>query len=355
MAGIRGITGVSMISTLQKTSIGIGATIIIAAILTLLFFPPSPPPIDTTENDDTDQPADVVDTTTPLTDNGSAAIPTIYVSIVTHNEEPDGTAIHPDFTKDEAVFWEQREAVVAFADMLYDNHVGYNWQSDWNFLTAVTMFDKGTPSTSNKNVVQYLAEDLNMSIGPHAHESTHTYADVAALIAQLGVTPNGVVGGFLLNPPNRSKLEYLRSPIKGDVYDYTWTPTILWGGGSPGHRADPEVSGVWRPTNTKNYYTHDNNGTLPDVGTYLSTWEGIDDLLALQAAGKLTPGLIYTSSVMITQEMITNDDALTDVQAHIDALKDEIADGRVVFVDIETVVKIWEERYDSVPNVYRAN
>ncbi len=299
---------------------------------------------------------DETDSVTPITDNNDTLPPssTIYVSIVTHNEEPDGTAIHPDFTKDEAEFWKQRDAVVAFANMLYENQVGYNWQSDWNFLLAATMFDNGTPSTNGKNIVRYLSEDLGMSLGPHAHESTYTYADVAALIAELGVTPNGVVGGFLLNPPNRSKLEYLRSPIHGNVYDYTWTPAILWGGGSPGHRADPEVSGVWRPTNTKDYYTHNVNGTLPDVGTYLSTWEGVDELLALQAEGKLTKGKIYTSSVMITQEMITNDNALADVQAHLVALKDEITDGLVVFADIETVVQIWEERYDSVPNVYRA-
>ena len=333
-----------MFSKNQKYIIGIFTVAIIVVGTYFIFRLLSPVPIIVENDDDIAEP-----TNSELTDTS-----TIFVSIVTHNEEPDGKPIHPDFTKDEAVFWEQREAVVAFAQMLYKLEVGYNWQSDWNFLLAATMFDKGTASTNNKNIVQYLAEDLHMSIGPHAHESTYTYADVTALISQLGVTPNGVVGGFLLNPANRSKLEYLRSPIHGKVYDYTWTPTILWGGGSPGHRADPEVSGVWRPTSTQNYYTHDEDGSLPDVGTYLSTWDGIDELLALQAKNILKPGLIYTSSVMITQDYIQTAEGRDDVYAHIEALQDEVADGRIVFADIETVFQIWEERYNSVPNVYRA-
>lgn len=344
-----------MLSKFQKYFIGavfiaIALTITISAYMLLFLTEPST----TTNVADTKNITDSK-VTAQLTDDKSSDIPIIYISIVTHNEEPDGKPIHPDFTKDETVFWEQRDAVVTFAQMLKELNVGYNWQSDWNFLLAVTMFDDGTPSTNNKNIVRYLAEDLGMSIGPHAHESTHTYADVAALIDQLGVTPNGVVGGFLLSPANRSKLEYLRNPIEGDVYDYTWTPKILWGGGSPGHRADPEVSGVWLPTNTKNYFTHDENGSLPDVGTYLSNWEGVDELIALQVANKLTPGLIYTSSIMITQDYLLTTTGRDDVRSHIEALQDAVSDGRVVFSDIETVVKIWEEDYNSVPNIYRAS
>lgn len=296
----------------------------------------------------------VAHTTSPLTDKGDPATPTIYVSLVTHNEEPDGSAVHPDFTKDESEYWLQRDAVVDFARMLHERNIGYNWQSDWNFLLATTMFDHGTASTNGKNIVRYLSEDLDMRIGPHAHETTHTYADVAALIDELGVTPSGVVGGFLVRPPARSKLEYLRNPIRGNIYDFTWTPEILWGGGSPFHVDDPEVSGVWLPKNTKNYFTHDDTGTLPNVGTYRSTWEGVEELLALQAAGALPAGKIYTASVMITQDMIAHDDARVTVASYLDAMADEIDDGRLVFADIESVIAIWEARYDRVPNIYRA-
>lgn len=335
-----------MLTPTQKYLVFVCVTAVLA--LAILFAVRAAAPTAPANTNETNSTTSVTDDNDTLPQSS-----TIYVSIVTHNEEPNGTAAHPDFTKDEAEFWRQRDAVVALANMLYENQVGYNWQSDWNFLLAATMFDNGTPSTNGKNIVRYLSEDLGMSIGPHAHETEYTYADVAALIAELGVTPNGVVGGFLISPPFRSKLEYLRDPIRGNIYDYTWTPTILWGGGSPSHRADPEISGVWRPMNTKNYYTHDENGSLPDVGTYFSTWEGIDELLALQAAGKLTPGLIYTSSVMISQELVTDIDALNNIQAQIDALKDEVAAGLVVFADIETVVKIWEEQYNGVPNIYR--
>lgn len=338
-----------MLSSTQKYLVFVCVSAVLVVAILLAIRAATPPVRSTTVETPTE-----TSITTTLTDNGDATIPTIYVSLVTHNEEPNGTATHPDFTNDEVEFWTQRDAVVAFANMLYENQVGYNWQSDWNFLLAATMFDNGTPSTNGKNIVRYLSEDLGMSLGPHAHESTYTYADVAALITELGVTPNGVVGGFLVSPKFRSKLEYLRNAVHGNVYDFTWTPRILWGGGSPSHVNDAQVSGVWRPTNTQNFLTHDPNGTLPNVGTYLSTWDGVDELLALQAAGKLTPGKIYTATVMVSQQSMVTGDAHDDVTTHLAELEDEIADGRVVFADIDTVVKIWEERYDSVPNIYRA-
>ena len=41
---------------------------------------------------------------------------------------------------------------IEFVDMLVDNGAMLNWQSDWNFLMAVGVYDSGTPSTNGKNV-----------------------------------------------------------------------------------------------------------------------------------------------------------------------------------------------------------
>ncbi len=342
-----------MLSKFQKFFVGITVITMVVAVGIFVFFSTLPLPSKVTGSTGNKEPVNTDNDATTLTDNGSADIPTIYVSIVTHVEEPNGQLAHPDFTKDEKTFFTYRDAFVRYADMLHDLHISYDWQSDWNFLLTATMFDEGTPSTDNKNFVQYFSENLEMPINPHAHETQYNYADVAALIAKLGVEPGGVVGGYLVSPPRLSKLEYLRTPITGNFYDYTWQAEILWGGGTQGHVNDTNASGVWRPTDTRQIMTHDENGTLPNVGTYLSTWEGLDDLLTLQAAGKLMKGRIYTATVFEPPAKILTEEGRDETRARISTLQDEIADGRVVFANIEDVVKIWEERYNGEPNVYQ--
>lgn len=143
------------------------------------------------------------------------------ISIVTHNEEPR-SGKYPDFVKDEAAFWEHRAALVHFVKMLVANQFMFNYQSDWNFLLAATIYDNGTPETDGKNILRYI-KDMGFEVDPHAHESQYSYADVAYLIEQLGVTPSRTTGGFIAEPPKKSKLEYLWHPISGVQYpEYTW-------------------------------------------------------------------------------------------------------------------------------------
>ena len=76
----------------------------------------------------------------------SAGVAPILVSIVMHNEEPR-TGQYPDFVEDEEAFWEHRSGLVRFVEMLRANGVAFNYQSDWNFLMAVGLYDTGTPAT----------------------------------------------------------------------------------------------------------------------------------------------------------------------------------------------------------------
>lgn len=160
----------------------------------------------------------------------------VYISIIMHNEEPNG-GYHPNFVAEPAVFAQHRAALLAFAEMLYAEGVMFNWQSDWNFLRAVQLYDNEPPSTNNKNIVRYLKEDLGFEVDPHAHETTYNYADVAALIELLGVTPSNTVGGMVVFPPVQSIVERLWLPITGWKFPgYTWQAEILWGGGTEDHQ-----------------------------------------------------------------------------------------------------------------------
>ncbi len=279
--------------------------------------------------------SDVEDTDT----DEDIALPKVHVLIVTHSEESES------YNRSEEMFESSRKVLVQFAEMLHDEGVAWNYQSDWTFLLAATQYDAGDASTNNKNFLQYFKEDLGFEIDPHAHETQYNYADVAYLISQLGVEPSGVVGGFVASPASESKLEYLQSTIHGNVYSYAWKPEVLWGGAVGGHQNESDlwVSGIWNPKDAE-HFTED-GGNLPDVGGYYTTWEGLDALLAKD----LDPGKIYTQAIFAGQRTLT-DESIEAFRAQIEKRK---SDKRIVWVGLTELISIWESEYHSESNILK--
>src|SRR3990170_8327065 len=154
----------------------------------------------------------------------SAALPPVYLTIVSHNEEPLGG--RPDYTADRDFYLQNRALLKLLAETITSRGATYNFQSDWNYLKAVAMYDTGsvTGDTAGKNIVRWMRENLGVEVDPHAHETQYNYADVAYLIEQLGVTPSNNVGGFLYDPPdNAQRWEQHANWLNGSVYpSYSW-------------------------------------------------------------------------------------------------------------------------------------
>jgi len=273
--------------------------------------------------------------------------PPILISIVMHNEEPR-TGLYPDFVHDEEAFWEHRSGLVRFVDMLHANGMAFNYQSDWNFLKAVGLYDAGTPETDGKNVVRYIA-DLGFEVDPHAHETEYNYADVAYLIRSLGVGPSHTVGGFIALPPEDSKLEYFWQPIVSTLDPtYTWQAEILWGGATLHHTADEPlwVSGVWKPRDNGHFLEHDEAAPLPYIGNYGSRCE---QLVRMQQEGRLEGDRIYTCTLFVSQNFVLKSDFLADFEQRLQALD---AMGNVRWVGLSEVIEIWRTEYGSRPNLF---
>lgn len=301
-----------------------------------------------------------VDTQTPSTPttDGTTDAPntaTIYVNIVSHNEDTLSPSQGYDFYADPAEFQEQRDATATFAAMLAENGAKYDFQTDWNFLLGVEKHDREDELTNNKNLLRYLVEDLGMSVDPHSHEHLgYNYADVAYLISKLGVTPSGVVGGFIAGPAEQSKLEnYWNGAITGSKYpSYSWTPRMLWGGGTGLHIDESSlwISGVWRPQDAEHFDTHDADAPIPVIGHYSSTWEGLDDLLAKQANGELEDGKMYTVTIMNRQD--SYDDAyIAEFEEKLKTYADETAAGKIIWVTIPETLTIWQTQYNETPTI----
>lgn len=279
--------------------------------------------------------------------------PHIYVSFASHNEDefhPD----YPNYVNDEEAFWQHRSDVIAYATMLYQHGVKYDFQTDWNFLLAVLAYDKGDESTNGKNVIRYLHEDLGVDIDPHSHENGgYNLVDVAYLIEQTGVTPTGVVGGFIAGPTEDSQLEYFWSLSRGEKYpSATWKPEILWGGGTGQHQNESSfwTSGIWYPKNAENFKVHDSNAPLPVVGNYLSSWEGLDDLLGKLNNGELDKNGFYTITIMINQSDM-DEATRNEYEEHIISYEDEVANGQIIYATVSETFATWEAVANGEPTI----
>lgn len=272
--------------------------------------------------------------------------PIIAVSVVTHNEDPLNPRF-PDFSEDRSATIEQRDLTLTFAQMLRDHGAAYNYQTDWNFLVGLQEYD-------DTDFLKQLAR-LGVSVDAHSHEHMgYNYADVAALIASFGVTPSGVVGGYIAAPTSASKLEYFWQPIEANKSNYTWTPTVLWGAGTSMHQNESDlwISGVWRPESAATFDVHSATAPLPNVGGYSSDWDGLDELLALRAAGELNPDALFTVTIMTTQDEFT-EEFINEFETKLETYTNETAAGYLRWMAIQDVAALWSEEYNEQPTMLR--
>lgn len=304
--------------------------------------------------DTSSQDSGTEDTGQTTNDSGdSSQLPTIYVTIASHEQGPE-SANFIDYVNDEDAFWVKREGVVNFANMIHDQGAKYNFQSEFNFLQALVKYDKGTESTNGKNLLRYLTEDLGFEVDTSFHSDDCNQADGAYLFEQLGVPPSHTVGGLIASPAEDSKIEYYRNELHGLQYDATWKAEILWGAATLYHQGDEEVlwaSGIWKPKDNENFLVNDENAPLPYVGLYMHGWVGLDELIAKQQAGELEPGKIYTITLFTGD--LTNASIIQQFRSNLQELSDYRERGELQFVGIKEVVDIWKTQYNSEPNIYR--
>jgi len=285
---------------------------------------------------------------------GAVAVPPLYLTIVSHNEEPTGG--RPDYTANVNYYLQNRDLVKLLAETITSRGATYNFQSDWNYLKAVAMFDTGsvTNNTNGKNIVRWMREDLGVEIDPHAHESQYNYADVACLIQQLGVTPSKNVGGFLYDPPdNPQGWEQHAAGIYGQVYpSYFWRADHLWGAATFLHQGnDDQSSGIWRPKDRYNFYVNDPNQRLLYVGGGCGGQAGLLQLLDDIQAGRVPADGFYTANLMMIQDFMTPQ-SIAALGGFIDSLVPYVAADRVRWSTLSQTAQTWRTQYGSVSSRY---
>jgi len=275
--------------------------------------------------------------------------PPVYVTVVSHNEE--GGAGRPVYTADQTYYLQNRNLVKLLAETITSRGATYNFQSDWNYLKAVAMFDVGsvTTNTNGKNIVRWMKEDLGVEVDPHAHESQYNYADVAYLIEQLGVTTSKNVGGFLYDPPdNPQGWEQHANGIYGWIYPtYFWRADHLWGAATYLHQGSDDLSsGIWRPKDRYNFYVNDPNQRFLYIGGGCGGQPGLLQLLDDIQAGRVPADGFYTANLMMIQDLMTPQ-SIAALGAFIDSLTPYVADGRVRWSTLSRTAQTWRTQYGA--------
>lgn len=276
--------------------------------------------------------------------------PLLHLTVVLHNEEPGGG--RPDYTADRNFYLQNRQLVKLLAETITSKGATFNFQSDWNYLKAVAMFDTGsvTSNTAGKNIVRWMHENLGIEIDPHAHETQYNYADVAYLIEQLGVAPSKNVGGFLYYPFNNAGWEKHINGLQGKVYPtYFWRADNLWGAATLYHQGPDDRSyGIWRPKDRYNFYQHDSTQRLLNIGGGCGDYQGVWKILEYISSGRAPAEGFYTANVMMIQDWMT-ESSIQELGNFIDSLSGYVTQGRIQWRTLTQMSQLWKSEYNGKP------
>lgn len=285
----------------------------------------------------------------------------VYVTLFLGSGNPDNPN-YPDYAQDgnRPLYAEARENLVDFCEMMHSYDAPFSWMPNWNFLLGVLKWDDAElmAMTDGKNVVRYISENLGFTVGAHCHENVgYNYADNCHLVDSLGVMPSNVVGGHIWDP-NDSEFqnwEKFRTPQQGQAFPHaSWQAAVLTLHATSGHSADPEPSGVWKPQDRNNFWTHDPSVDLVAVGQYDYSMEGIRHLVGLYDTGVVSEDQILTATLSYGQSQLDETFVGHFEQSVLQPLLDMQNRGEIILADYNQVVDQWNALYDSLGHVYNA-
>ncbi len=271
----------------------------------------------------------------------------VQVILFTHIEDSTpGGALGTQGSRDQYLGLRARLIDVAGRARAHD--LTWVLQPDWKYLEAARLYEDATTTadTGGKNLFRYLRDDLGAVIDPHSHENGgYNYTDVAYLLDVLEVGGSTVIGGHIWDPTltQFQAWDRFRQPVAGEHYPTaSWRGDILIGAGTPGHVNDPLMSGIWRPRARDDFFTDDPAGNIVAVGQWRDDVVGVEELVALYAAGTVAPGDPLTASWNINPASITAPSGPQQIDdtvfAPIAALRDQ---GAVVSTDFTSLVAAW--------------
>ncbi len=314
----------------------------------------------------------------------SVAMGPVYVTIYSHNEDT-----WEGWVGTRGKYFNFRANLVERLQLIAEYGAKLNWQTDLTVLEAMINYEDDSLKTltNSKNILQYMAEDMGFSVDPHGHLRHCNYADLAHLIRQLDIEPSGVIGGLPFVTCGTTHLGFqdlqdwhaeiglgTEGVIRGWIYpEAEWRPTILSVPGMPGHWFDELSSGVWRPGNGDDFYTHQsgdgivyvgqgyphdktNLGPTQASGAQIFAEQGayIKELVEMVRDREISQDGMLTASIHIRDCIYVSDNAArvdvnTGLREFLEEMKPLADAGEIVYVTYQEAVEMWETQYGGEP------
>lgn len=140
----------------------------------------------------------------------------------------------------------------------------------------------------------------------HAH-SPNDFGKIAYILSSWGVTPTGVVSGFLIKDFDGLQSSY-------SYQGYTWSPQVIWGGVvCPGHKdgCDDLSVSLYRPMSSSQFEVHDPAGQLIKLGGGSHQLADAESLAAQIAQGQ-HPYPVIGYTIMVEPETLRISTSSTD-------------------------------------------
>ncbi len=301
----------------------------------------------------------------------------LRLNLNSHNESNDAS-YGVDYT-DPQDWADVKTKLNMLVDTLEFYQAKYNLQCESNFILA--NFTHEGAGTSSTDFLETMENHSLIEVDPHNHldldntmnpaYNPYNYADLAKLLDSTGITRITTVGGYIyLNSdwtyPTQENWTNWDAGLVGNTFpNYTWTPTVLWGGGTGNHVNDPFSLGLWRPAGpTALTFINPSPSNLPAIGNGCE-WviQDATDIDSLVAAIQIhvdyfnntlaaDPAMFISGSVVFNLRYILTAGYIEKVCSFIRKVNPMVTSGDIVWQNIHEKYQVWDAAHPNTSDNY---
>ena len=276
----------------------------------------------------------------------------VHLNLCSHNEMSDiGHGVNY------ATNYQQIKSIILdIADSVNINNAKWNMQVESNFILACLQFDNANSSAND--LIEFLNNMPNIEVDPHNHLDTiaiantnfnpYNYADLAYLLDSCGLTTRTNIGGYIYtasdwNTQDENWINW-KNGLQGRTFpNYSWTPEVLWGGGTPNHVSDVDPIGVWHPGGATNAtYLTNNPSQLLNFGAGCK-WliqettdvtillDEISNYISTVNSSAANPSTFYASTIMFDFRSLLVPGYVNKISEVLRGISSFVDDGSIIW------------------------
>lgn len=299
--------------------------------------------------------------------NVNAQTNILHLNLCSHNEMSDiGYGVN--YNTNYSVI---KGKALEIADSVNANSAKWNMQVESNFIRACLQFDNA--ANNSNDLMQWMDNLPHVEVDPHNHLDTivtnsgynpYNYADLNHLLDSCGLTTRTNIGGFIYKAQDWSNWDQdwtlWKNGLHGRTFPWvTWTPQVLWGGGTFNHFNDPHPSGIWHPSGpTTTNYLLNNPAQLLSIGNscpwlikdttdIASLLNEINNYITVINSTSSNSNTFYTATIMFDFRHILDPNYVSKISEVLRGLKAHVTSGKIVWQTLTEKREDWLSSHNN--------